>query len=84
MRKKQLIIGNKYNLCVTGSFCHAINSEGYLDSLEVNNDMLQNLTYVGIINIEKVGYRQIFYNTSSDKNISYVMFSNENLNHIID
>lgn len=81
--KRELIVGQSYTLQYTKSFCHVVGGDGFQNfSKKMNTgDTLENCTFVGIIEVEEFGERQIFYRKG--KRRSYVMFSNENLNHIV-
>lgn len=82
--KKELIVGEVYTLKYTKSFCHTIGEDGFQDfSKGINpQDTLDNCKFVGLIELEHYGERQIFYRQGSGKRI-YVMFSNENLKHVL-
>lgn len=84
-KRDALVVGKVYDLCVTGQFCHGINSSGYLSSEMVTNEDLKDCTYVGTIHVRGTGNRQIFYRLNSQGDSpDYVMFADSNLNHIIE
>lgn len=84
----KLEIGKSYNLKYTGSFCHCLGKDGFVEFSKGMNygDILKNCIFVGTITIELGGenvIRQVFFRPNARKR-SYLMFSGENLKHICD
>lgn len=80
----KLEVGEKYVLRYTEKFCHAVGEKGYND-WDDYDVQLRNCTYIGITNPKapRLKQRQIFYVKDEDVDITYVMFSNDDLRHVV-
>lgn len=70
----ELVPGKKYELRYTGGFCHAFTNSGTISFSEIDGSEFE---YLGSVS---GGARDIFYGLGRT---TYVMFSNNNLNHVV-
>lgn len=77
LNSSELIVGELYNLKYTGQFCSILTVNGAEGML--SDKVIKDCQYVGTIELEKCGLRQVFYKVD----LGYVMFSTGNNKHIV-
>lgn len=80
----KLELGERYILRYTEKFCHAVGEKGYND-WDNYDVQLRDCMYIGLTNPKapKEDQRQIFYVKDEGVAITYVMFSNDDLRHVV-